>query len=102
METVKFIGLLAFTWLFTQGAAPVQFIKKLLNIHRDSTPKDLTRQVIRELVNCSLCTGFWLGFIFYAITGHDYPILMGCLVSIAAEIFSRLINLIFSKFLNQI
>lgn len=88
METIKFIGLLCFTFLFTEGAAPVQFIKKLLEIHNVSEPKPLYKKVIQGLVNCNMCSGFWIGLIYYWAMGYDSYFLLACEVSLASELFA--------------
>lgn len=90
MEIIKFIGLLCFTWLFTTGSDPVQFLKEFLNIHEGSTSKNLAIKTITKFVNCDLCSGFWIGFAVYQ------NIWMACIISIAAEGFGRL--LAFLKF----
>lgn len=95
MEIVKFLGLLALTLLIVKEAKPVQFLKKQLKIHSESNPRDLTRQIIKELLNCCMCTGFWVGFTYYYFTSGS-AVLMGCLVSIAAELFARIINYLFN------
>jgi hypothetical protein len=102
MDTISFLGLLAFTYLFTQGTGPVEFIKKLLRVSNESSPTDLTRQVIQKLINCPKCSGFWIGLTFYYFTGYDHYILAGCLTSIAAELFARTINLTLNKYLNKL
>lgn len=91
METINFIAILAITWLFTTGAGSVQFIKDFFKVGNMSTPKGLTMAVIQKLINCSMCSGFWIGLAYYQ------NFLMACIVSISAEIFSRLLNLLFSK-----
>lgn len=102
METIKFLGLLCATWLFTEGAGPVQFAKRLLDIRAADQPKSLTKQIIRELVNCALCSGFWFGNLYYGISGYQHWFLMGCLTSVAAELFARIINHIFNNYLNKL
>ena len=102
METIKFIGILAATWLFTQGAAPVQFLKKLAGIHNINEPKSLVKKVLRGLVNCSLCMGFWIGTAYYFLSGHSNWFLWGCLVSVAAELFTRILNTLFNRILNDL
>lgn len=102
METIKFLGLLCATWLFTEGAGPVQFIKGLMEIRANDQPKSLTKQVVRELVNCALCSGFWIGLLFYGFSGYQHWILFACLTSVAAELFARLINHIFNNYLNKL
>lgn len=90
---IKFLGLIAFTWLFVEGSAPIEFLKKLAGIHNGSeiSAKKLVKHVVRKLVNCALCSGFWIGLIYYQ------DILLACLTAIGSEIFKRLINLTFSK-----
>lgn len=83
MEVIKFIGLICFTWLFTVGAAPVQFIKEFFGVGQKSEPKLIVKQLFQKLFNCSLCMGFWFGLAFYQ------NIWYACLVSITAEAFCR-------------
>lgn len=91
METINFIGILSVTWLWTKGADSIQFLKNFIGIGNMNQPKKLWLQVIQKLVNCSMCSGFWIGLIYYQ------SFLMACIVSISAEIFTRLLNLTFSK-----
>jgi hypothetical protein len=98
----RFIGLLAFTWMVVEGAGSIQFIKKTLKVHPDNRSKYLVLQIITELLDCCLCFGFWVGLVYYWFTGHHSPILMACLVSVCSEIFGRMINLLFSRYLNQL
>ncbi len=86
INIINFIGILCLTWLFTTGSKPIEFAKKFLQIAEDSDPKDITRKVIAKLINCDLCSGFWIGLIFYQ------NLLLACIVSITAELFGRLIN----------
>lgn len=103
MEVVKFIGLLAFTWLFVEGAEPIQFIKKLFYVHPDNEGRDIFRQLLSRLFSCALCSGFWFGLIYYGFTlGWDTCLIMGSLVSVGAEVFARTLKLIFDKYLNKL
>lgn len=86
METIKFIGLICFTWLFTTGAAPIQFVKELFNVHIDSTAKDNTSKILTKLLNCDLCVGFWFGLIIYQ------DIWIASILSLSCEIFSRILS----------
>lgn len=86
METVKFIGLICFTWLFTTGAAPIQFIKNFFGVGDKSTPKDVTRLLLQKLLNCSLCMGFWFGLIFYQ------NLWMACIISLTSEATHKVIT----------
>lgn len=96
METIKFLGLLAFTWLFVYGSAPIQFGKMLLGLTQESEIRNTWMKVLRKLVNCSLCSGFWIALLFYGLLGYNGFFLIACGFSICAEIFSRLVNLILS------
>lgn len=89
MAIIKFIGLIFFTWLFTTGAAPIQFIKDSFNVGQDSEPKTLFGQVAQKLLNCDLCMGFWFGLIFYQ------NIWYACIISITSEIWGRVWSKLF-------
>lgn len=86
MEIIKFISVLALTWLFVEGAASVKFFKDLANIGPDSNPSKTWLMVAKALVNCGMCSGFWIGLIVY----HD--IYMASLTSVCADLFGRFIN----------
>ena len=62
---VKFIGVILITLLFVEYAAPIQFIKRYFNVGNLDMPKELYKQLILRLVNCNLCSGFWIGLAFY-------------------------------------
>ena len=102
MEAIKFIGLLAFTWLFVKGASPVQFIKKVLNVHQDSKPRKLYLQIIQKLVNCPLCSGFWIGLAYYLWQGNESPVLMACLIAYAAHLFYLIDDNVINRFFNKL
>ena len=85
METIKFIGLICFTWLFTTGAAPIQFVKEFFNIHNESVAKDVIRKILTKLLNCDLCMGFWFGLIIYQ------DIWIASILSLSCEIFGRIL-----------
>lgn len=91
MEVINFIGILSITWLWAKGADSIQFLKNFAGIGNMSQPKKLWLQITQKLVNCSMCSGFWIGLIYY----HSF--IIACIVSISAEIFTRLLNLTFSK-----
>lgn len=102
MEAMIYTGLLAVTWLFVAGAGSIQFIKGLLKIDNEAKPKKLWHQLLRELVNCSMCTGFWVGLFYYGINGYDHYFLIACLVSIGSIIFTGIMNIIFDRWLNNL
>ena len=101
METIKFVGLLAMTWLIVEGAEPVQFLKRVLGISVEPMPKKWGLIILAKILDCELCTGFWIGLIYYAFTGHEAFILMACLTSVASELFARVINFLFGFVFNQ-
>ena len=91
MEIVYFIGILACVWLFVTGADSVDFIKEIFKVHSGTKTNNVVLKVISKLVNCCLCSGFWIGLVYY----HSFE--MACLVSVSSEVFSRLIK----RFLNK-
>nr|WP_298659792.1 hypothetical protein [uncultured Flavobacterium sp.] len=101
METVKFIGLLCLTWLIVEGAEPIQFVKRVLGIHDEKMPKHWALIIITKLLACELCTGFWMGLIYYLFSGYEGFVLLACITSVSAELFARMINFIFNFVLNQ-
>lgn len=86
MATLKFIALICLTLMIVKTAAPIQFIKDFLKVGGDSEPKDLTRRVLRSLLGCALCTGFWVFLFGYQ---NFYYAFIG---SFASELFCRLWN----------
>jgi hypothetical protein len=97
-QVLTFIGLLCAVCLSVEWAGSIQFIKEQLNIAQESNPKNLALKVIRELVNCCLCSGFWFGVVFYYFQPNKIPlILMGCLTSVGSETFYRLQAFIYYK-----
>lgn len=93
IDFVIFIGLLCLTWLIVEGAEPIQFFKRLTNIDNASNPKGYIQIFFQQLLNCALCTGFWVGLIYYQ------NIVLGCLVSVFAEIFYRLLLALLQRWL---
>lgn len=86
MEVIKFIGIICFTWLFTVGAAPIQFIKEFIGISNESQPKKIYLIVLQKLTNCSMCMGFWFGLIFYQ------NFWLACIISLTSEAFTKVAN----------
>lgn len=85
METIKFIGVVCLTWLIAKGADPVQFVKVYFGVSNSSVTKSILKSLIQKFVNCSMCLGFWIGFIYYQ------DILLACIVSLVAEAFERIL-----------
>jgi hypothetical protein len=86
MELIFFFGLLCATWLFTDAAEPIYWVKTFFGITNDDQPKQTWKIFLQRLVNCGLCTGFWFALIFYK------HILIAALFSVIAEIFVKLMN----------
>lgn len=101
MEAIIFLGLLSAVWLFTSGAGIIRFIKELFKLDNEAKITNVKKHVLREFLNCAMCIGFWTGLLFYSVTGYDHFFLLACLTAIAAEIFSRLMNLILNEWLNK-
>lgn len=83
MIIVNFLSLLCLTYLIAYGATPIELVKIYFNISNESYPTSNVIIFIRELVNCALCVGFWVGLLYYQ------SILLACLVSICAEILTN-------------
>lgn len=83
---ITFISLLCLVYLFVKGAEPIQYLKSKLNIACDSQYQHPIQWFILKLVNCALCSGFWIGLIFYQ------TILLACLVSVGSELLYRTMN----------
>jgi hypothetical protein len=86
MEFINFIGLIVLVWMFVDGAAPVQFIKEQLNIHNDTKSNNTWILLLSKLINCALCSGFWIGLIYYQ------SLELAAIVSVTSEIFYRFIT----------
>lgn len=83
---IKFLGVIAITYLFVEGASVIQFIKELFGVANESKPKNRILIVIQKLINCSMCSGFWIGLAIY----QDFY--MACIMSLTCEAFSRIVN----------
>lgn len=95
---IEYISILCATCLFVEWAAPIQFIKEALNIAPESNPSNIPLQLLQALVNCCLCSGFWIGVIYYYFQKDGFQvILMGFLTSVGSEWFYRLTNFIYWK-----
>jgi len=84
MEYIKYFGLIIAVWFFTQGSQPIEFIKELFGVSHQDKPDNIWKRVFAKLINCSLCSGFWIGLFYYQ------SIELACITAIGAEIFSRL------------
>jgi len=84
IKFLNFLGLIILIWLFVEGAAPIQWLKRQLKVDNYSKTDNVILLLILKLVNCSLCSGFWIGLIYYQ------NILYACIVAFCAEVFSRI------------
>ena len=75
MEFIKFIGVACFTFLFVT-AEPIEKIKDKLCI----------TGLLRNLLDCALCSGFWIGIFVYQ------DIFIASIVACCAELIYRLFS----------
>ncbi len=66
------LGLVGITIIITTGAIFEELREKI---------SDLS-QVLGKLINCPMCTGFWVGFFFGFLSEIAPPIIVGGLVSV--------------------
>ena len=91
MEIVYFIGVLCCVWLFVTGAESIDFIKEVFKVHATTKTNNTILKVVSKLVNCCLCSGFWIGLAYY----QSFE--MACIVSVSSEVLSRLLTKFFTK-----
>jgi len=75
MELIKFAGVVCFSYLFVVNE-PIEWVKDKLFI----------TGMLRRLLDCALCSGFWIGFIMYG------DVFIASLVSVFAELTYRMFN----------
>lgn len=88
MDWINYLGLLAMVWGIVTGFGSVQFVKEF--VYEKVNGKKWCWLLIKELFDCCLCLGFWVGLIYY----QSLP--MACLFSVSSETFNRLMGFIFS------
>lgn len=79
------IALAIASWMIAEAATPIQMIKYWLHLDNAMTENSFMN-FFRELLNCSLCVGTWVGF-FYAFDWQQ-----ALFVAVLAESISRLSN----------
>lgn len=77
------IALASISFLFAEGAEPIQNIKQFFNIHSDAEFKNKYQYFFIKLLNCSLCCGFWIGLFF------THSIFLAAIVSVLSEYISK-------------
>ena len=87
----KFIGSIFITLLIVEYAEPIQFLKRLIGVDANSDPKQMYMKVIRGLLNCALCSGFWVGLIVYQ------DIYMAAIISFSAELVNKILERVIYK-----
>lgn len=97
MEVLIYIGLLCVSWLFSTGASSIQQLKKAIGLDNKSVVKNIWMVIIRELINCAMCSGFWIGLTYYLWFEHSSPFLMACMVCVGAIPFEFLISTFISN-----
>jgi len=73
------LGLAALSYLFAVGAEPVQWVKTWFHVGPDSEYENKVQWFFLKLLNCPLCSGFWIGL----ICTND--LLLAGIISILAE-----------------
>jgi len=86
METIKYLGVIGLVLMIIEYAAPIEWIKVYFNISESSNPKQLYKQIIRKGINCALCTGTWIGAIFYL------DLYWAMVIAFSSEIAYKLLN----------
>lgn len=84
-NTITFIELIFASYLFVV-AEPIEYIRKFLTLSTTQKTGNSIHDLLISLVNCVLCSGFWIGLIYYN------SILHAAAVSICAETFCILFN----------
>ena len=79
MILINIIGLACLSFLFAVGAEPIQWIKEIFCVGPEDKYYNKIQWVILKLINCSLCSGFWIGLIF------TQSIILAGIISILAE-----------------
>lgn len=83
---IEILGLAILCWMFAEGFEPIQVLKKSFCEFDLSDPTYWTGLLhwIIKAINCSLCTGFWVGLIYFE------NIFNAAIISVLAESISRL------------
>ena len=61
---ITHLGLAAISFLFASGAEPIQLLKHKFNLLTIEDHNPEWKNFLIKLINCSLCSGFWVGLIF--------------------------------------
>lgn len=83
---ITFISILCGVFLFARAAEPIQMVKRFFTLDVDAQHTSRLHKFFIDLLNCSLCVGFWVGLYIYLSLD------MACLVAVCSEMLTRLIN----------
>lgn len=83
---ITFVGLCCATYLFAEGAEPVQELKHFAGLGAESPFRNPVQWFFLKMLGCSMCVGFWVGL------GYYQHLLSACILSIGAEALSRIMN----------
>jgi len=83
---LQHLGLAAISFLFAVGAEPIQLLKHKLNILNVEDHNPEWKNFIIKLINCSLCSGFWIGLLF------TQSLYSAAIISILSELICIQIN----------
>jgi len=89
---VKYLGVIGLILMIVKYAEPIEWVKVYFGVSNDTKLKDsdYLKKIIRTLVNCALCTGFWTGLAFYQ------DLYMATIIAFSSEIIYRIIDKLFS------
>lgn len=84
---IKYLGVIGIVLMIVEYATPIQWIKAHYKLtHADPDPKHLGKRILKDVLNCAKCLGFWVGLVFYQ------DLYWAVIVSFGAEITYRLYN----------
>jgi len=85
---LTFIGIMCLNSLLVNDT-PIMILRDKLGLleMKDNTP---IRNRFIELISCAMCSGFWVGFIYFIINEpFQISLLYAAIVSIGAEFINR-------------
>lgn len=87
------IGLICATTLLVNATPILMFRDKLDLLEMKDSNNSFKNRFI-ELLSCTMCLGFWVGFIYLFLTDNSIltSILYGSIVSIGSELVNKLLR----------
>lgn len=83
ISIINIIAIACLSFLFAKGAEPIQWIKTLCKVDSDAAYINKVQWFFVKLLNCCLCSGFWIGLI---ITQSLY---LACIISVLSELINK-------------